>query len=83
MVQLARERCTGIVHAKQQHTVAQLLAEYLVKVTSSKSMHSQRRDGMVLQRFTKRVTAGSAYQQANRELHGRTHEHGYTQVKIA
>ena len=54
MVQLARERCTGIVQVKQQHTVAQLLAEYLAKVTPTKSMHSQRRDRMVLKRFTTR-----------------------------
>ena len=32
------------------HTVAQLLAEYLAKVTPTKSMHSQRRDRMVLER---------------------------------
>ena len=54
MVQLARERCAGIVHPKQHHTVAQLLAEYLAEVTPCKSMHSQRRDRMVLQRFTTR-----------------------------
>ena len=54
MVQLARERCMGIVQVKQQHTVAQLLAEYLAKVAPLKSMHSQRRDRMVLKRFTTR-----------------------------
>ena len=42
MVQLARERCAGAVQPTHRHTVAELLAEYLQKVTPCKSTHSQR-----------------------------------------
>jgi hypothetical protein len=53
MVQLARERCMGIVQSRH-YTVAELLAEYQAKVTPYKSTHSQRRDRMVLKQFTTR-----------------------------
>ena len=39
------------MHPTRRHTVAELLAEYLQKVTPCKSMHSQRRDRMVLAAF--------------------------------
>lgn len=53
MVQLARERGTGISQPPHRYTVAELLTEYRATVTPGKSMHSQRRDRRVLERFTK------------------------------
>ena len=53
-VQLARERWLGIPAPKTQHTVQELVAEYRVKVTPRKAATSQRRDHVVLTRFTQR-----------------------------
>jgi site-specific recombinase XerD len=53
-VQLARERWLGIPAPKPTHTVQELVAEYRSKVTPRKAATSQRRDHVVLTRFTKR-----------------------------
>jgi hypothetical protein len=50
-VQLARERWLGIPPPPLRHTVNELLMEYEAKVTSRKSVDSQRRDRGVLTRF--------------------------------
>ncbi len=52
-VKLARERWLGIPAPKPQHTVQELLTEYLAKVTPRKSPASQQRDRFVIERFTK------------------------------
>ena len=53
-VQLARERWLGIPVQKPQHTVQDLVAEYLAKVTPRKAPASQQRDHAVLERFRQR-----------------------------
>src|SRR5262245_11319708 len=53
-VQLARARWLGLPAPTPHHTVHELLTEYRVKVTPRKSPASQRRDHMVLERFSKR-----------------------------
>lgn len=53
-VKLARERWLGIPAPKPQHTVQELLTEYLAKVTPRKAPASQQRDRFVIERFRKR-----------------------------
>lgn len=53
-VQMARARWLGLPAPTPHHTVQELLAEYLAKVTPRKSLASQRRDHVVLARFRKR-----------------------------
>ena len=53
-VQMARARWLGLLAPTPQHTVQELLAEYLEKVTPRKAPASQRRDHIVLARFRKR-----------------------------
>ena len=50
-VELARTRWLGAPPPDPQHTVGQLIAEYLAKVTPQKTPDSQRRDRGVLARF--------------------------------
>ena len=51
---MARARWLGLPAPTPQHTVQELVAEYLAKVTPRKSPASQRRDHVVLERFRKR-----------------------------
>ena len=53
-VQLARARWLGLPAPTPQHTVHELVTEYRAKVTPRKSLASQRRDHMVLERFRTR-----------------------------
>ncbi len=53
-VKLARERWLGIPAPKPQHTVQELLTEYLAKVTPRKAPASQQRDRFVIERFMTR-----------------------------
>ena len=53
-VQVARERWLGVPPPAPKHTVRELLTEYEATVTPRKSPDSQRRDQMVLARFTRR-----------------------------
>jgi integrase len=53
-VKLARERWLGIPVPKPQHTVQELLTEYLAKVTPRKAPASQQRDHFVIKRFMRR-----------------------------
>jgi hypothetical protein len=50
-VQLARARWLGLPAPTPQHTVQELVAEYLATVTPRKSPASQRRDHVVLEGF--------------------------------
>jgi integrase len=53
-VQVARARWLGVPAPNPTHTVQELIAEYLAKVTPRKAPASQRRDHVVLARFRKR-----------------------------
>jgi integrase len=53
-VQVARARWLGVPTPPPQHTVQELLTEYLATVTPRKAPASQRRDHVVLARFRKR-----------------------------
>ena len=52
-VQVARARWLGAPAPTPTHTVQELIAEYLAKVTPRKAPASQRRDQVVLARFRK------------------------------
>jgi integrase len=67
-VRLARERWLGIPAPKPQHTVQELLTEYLAKVTPWKSPASQRRDRFVIERFRKRWSTIQLDQLTNKML---------------
>lgn len=53
-VQMARARWLGLPAPTPQHTIDELVTEYRMKVTPRKSPASQRRDHVVLERFSKR-----------------------------
>jgi len=53
-VQVARARWLGVPAPTPTHTVQELIAEYLAKVTPRKAPASQKRDQVVLARFRKR-----------------------------
>lgn len=67
-VQMARARWLGLPEPTPQHTVQELLAEYLTKVTPRKSPASQRQDHVVLARFRKRWGALDLDQLSNKTV---------------
>ena len=67
-VQLARARWLGLPAPTLQHTVQELVAEYLAKVTPRKAPASQRRDHVVLERFRKRWGALGLDQLSNKTV---------------
>jgi integrase len=52
--EVARTRWLGAPPADADHTLADLIAQYLKMVTPRKSLHSRRRDQVVLARFARR-----------------------------
>ena len=53
-VQMARAKWLGLPAPTPQHTIDELVTEYRMKVTPRKSPASQRRDHVVLERFSQR-----------------------------
>lgn len=50
--EIARTRWLGAPPSDEDHTVAELIAQYLKMVTPRKASHSQQRDRLILTRFT-------------------------------